>query len=132
MRISDWSSDVCSSDLVGKRVRISIRILRSIAVNVGVSSGIGIAHTRITGIMVPVAIGGQDGVVLSARQLIPVGILPGIIRMEIARGALQCSFERRAAARTRPLKPGEEIRSEERRVGKGGVSTCKLRWGPKP
>src|SRR3546814_7951194 len=59
--------------------------------------------------MVPVAICGQDGVVLPTRQLIPVGILPGVIRLEIARGALQCPFERRVAARTRTLQPGVEI-----------------------
>src|SRR3546814_14379076 len=84
-------------------------MLRSIAVNVCVSGGICIAHIRITGIMVPVAICGQDGVVLPTRQLIPVGILPGVIRLEIARGALQCPFERRVAARPRTLSPGVEI-----------------------
>src|SRR3546814_17991163 len=83
MRISDWSSDVCSSDL-GPRRR----------------------HRRRTGPVArhrrgPGAVGRDD-----ARR-----------RLTVVSGC--------AALRPRP-------RSEERRVGKEWVSTCRSRWSPYP
>src|SRR3546814_19087687 len=78
MRISDWSSDVCSSYLV------------EIA---------------------------QPALELFSRFLAGFG---GDRRLD-ARDFLA---EQAEAAR------GDEIRSEERRVGKEGVSTCRFRWWP--
>src|SRR3546814_15522868 len=71
MRISDWSSDVCSSDLYAKAREIAERIAR--AAPLGVQA------------------------VLKATRLAAVE---------------------------------GEGRSEERRVGKEGVSTCRSRWSP--
>src|SRR3546814_12830768 len=79
MRISDWSSDVCSSDLPPCR--------RSKA---------------------------------SAARLDP-------LRGGRQTRCMTCSFFRRAAASLSPLLL---IRSEERRVGKECVSTCRFRWSP--
>src|SRR3546814_8144848 len=81
MRISDWSSDVCSSDL-GEE---------------------GAERTRV---------GDREGAVgdVVRRELLP----PGSGR-QVA--DLTCD-------RSHPL------RSEERRVGKECVSTCRSRWSP--
>src|SRR3546814_6815673 len=68
-RISDWSSDVCSSDLVGRHLRLRHYVAR--VVQVGAMPVIGVARAD----------------------------------------------------------PGQ-VRSEERRVGKEGVSTCRSRWSP--
>src|SRR3546814_10576451 len=86
MRISDWSSDVCSSDLVciGRPGRGSIAI--------GFSCG----KRRLRMLdWVVVAIVGRDGRLLCRSK----GLLGG-------------------------------RRSEERRVGKECVSTCRSRWSP--
>src|SRR3546814_19202897 len=79
MRISDWSSDVCSSDLQGLFGR-----------------------------------DGFDAIVYSRR-------------IEFDLGAVGPSV----AGPTRPDQlVGLEDRSEERRVGKECVSTCRSRWSP--
>src|SRR3546814_1038638 len=85
MRISDWSSDVCSSDLIGQ-----IRF-------------------------VPFADVGGD-LRRAALDLEPAGKDAGT----------------RAARVDRPVhRGGDRIqRSEERRVGKECVSTCRSRWSP--
>src|SRR3546814_20733256 len=84
MRISDWSSDVCSSDLVAA--------LRAAALDQF----------------------GQRGVVqvLDDRRLQAFAALAGVIDLDV-RQAL-----------------GAVDRSEERRVGKECVSTCRSRWSP--
>src|SRR3546814_17992970 len=85
MRISDWSSDVCSSDLQPQRRR-----RRSLSVASQCLSGRPRRRNRTA---------------------------------EGGRGA--------GADRTRlPDRRGAETRSEERRVGKECVSTCRSRWSP--
>src|SRR3546814_10750823 len=92
MRISDWSSDVCSSDLgveaFGRQVVVVLD---------------GVWHLRNTGY----ATGGPE---LDqhdfAAQVLHSGFLAG------ERGE------------------GDVGRSEERRVGKECVSTCRSRWSP--
>src|SRR3546814_13762957 len=103
MRISDWSSDVCSSDLA------------------------------------PV----EERVAAAARRLAAPGILPACDRAHAARieGAEDRGDDR--PRRTQrpiggvavPVEPRigtAEDRSEERRVGKECVSTCRYRWSPYP
>src|SRR3546814_12577151 len=93
MRISDWSSDVCSSDLEERRC--------------AGGAGRTVRHAR------------------SARAY-PVRQWPGIYRDG---GAGMAGEGRREDALHRPrLAMGEWIRSEERRVGKECVSTCRSRW----
>src|SRR3546814_4204143 len=75
MRISDWSSDVCSSDL---------RLLEARPV-------------------VEVSLG---DFVLSGGEIAAYALIDAVVR----------------------LLPG--VRSEERRVGKECVSTCRSRWSP--
>src|SRR3546814_15924705 len=97
MRISDWSSDVCSSDLQpqgaeGQQVRITgagahqidfTRCIRRLTCN------------------------------LFTQQALGLGALPGQLPVS-----------------DRPLEHLFPERSEERRVGKECVSTCRSRWSP--
>src|SRR3546814_19775043 len=78
MRISDWSSDVCSSDLVRRLARLPIRLAPR--------------HVRDRG------------------DLLRLG------------AALRAGRQGRD--------PAPQVRSEERRVGKECVSTCRSRWSP--
>src|SRR3546814_20467464 len=101
MRISDWSSDVCSSDLghFGKEVVTCNRTSFGQPVGYALSSGTG-------------------GIIERQREREGVcghgaspGLTPGI-------------SARSSAGRLPPLS------SDERRVGKECVSTCRFRWSP--
>src|SRR3546814_6255381 len=83
LRISDWSSDVCSSDLN--------------------------LFNQLIGGSVPV---GQKGSLAACQRA------PGRARQH----SDQASSAQRNGARN--------ARSEERRVGKEGVRTCRTRWSP--
>src|SRR3546814_12478608 len=89
MRISDWSSDVCSSDLA----KADDHPLRRRAQK-----------------------GFERGQILHDGQLQVVGF-------ELNFG--MCGLERQ-------IRPPQQVivRSEERRVGKECVSTCRSRWSP--
>src|SRR3546814_7328329 len=77
MRISDWSSDVCSSDLWQRELPVS-----------------------------------------------PMG-------SSERRDGFHAHFRHDGASRQPPSRmPGRPARSEERRVGKECVSTCRSRWSP--
>src|SRR3546814_20306321 len=100
MRISDWSSDVCSSDLgFGYRGQQPLRLRRAGGETVPPAGH----HYRAMW-QGPAQVGVQD------RDL-------GAVRADAA-------FELRLG---RLL---QHHRSEERRVGKEGVSTCRSRWTP--
>src|SRR3546814_13572799 len=95
MRISDWSSDVCSSDLTD----------RSAA-----------AHRRQW----------LRGARRRGGLLVDIGL---------RRRIRQCDGGRRRVAPGQRGRSGRgrhfvADRSEERRVGKEGVSTCRFRWSP--
>src|SRR3546814_9515518 len=84
MRISDWSSDVCSSDLgVAFLVAVEARVLRPFGMA---------EHRRDLG---------EQAVVGPGNDEVAVGAFIGLVG-----------------------------RSEERRVGKECVSTCRSRWSP--
>src|SRR3546814_11588162 len=108
MRISDWSSDVCSSDL-----------------HRGIPFYGGDSMTRKT----PVAAG--------KRATLPAGyagIHGGIVELlDAARQAAARSVNALMTASYweigRRIVEAEQ-RSEERRVGKGCVSKCRSRWSP--
>src|SRR3546814_13500835 len=95
MRISDWSSDVCSSDLLTLDSKGS-RIFRDVTRN------------NINKRMAIVLFEQGHGDVVTAP----------VIRSEIPGGQVQISGSMTSQ------------RSEERRVGKGCVSTCRYRWSP--
>src|SRR3546814_5535820 len=97
MRISDWSSDVCSSDLVGVDQH-------------------------------------PPGLVEGADQVLAVPrVDPGLAAdrtVDLRQQRRRDLHEVEAAERHRRRDSGEIARSEERRVGKECVSTCRSRWSP--
>src|SRR3546814_9301872 len=103
MRISDWSSDVCSSDLLHvlryKRDGLDALIDAINATGYGLTFGV---HTRLDETVARVTERIQAGNVYVNRNI--VGAVVGV----------------------QPF--GGEGRSEERRVGKECVSTCRSRW----
>src|SRR3546814_16480809 len=114
MRISDWSSDVCSSDLTLKIDRSFVSDVAHLSDDAAIVAAI-VSLGRNLGIKV-VAEGvetPEQAMTLRAQGC------------EYGQGYLFC----------RPT-PSEEIpallRSEERRVGKECVSTCRSRWWPDP
>src|SRR3546814_4305564 len=84
MRISDWSSDVCSSDLA----------------------------------QLIDAFGGENGEWFSASAAKTIG------------EGLPVRGRNDGTRIDNAVKAGQEIREEERRVGKECVSTCRSRWSP--
>src|SRR3546814_15067711 len=103
MRISDWSSDVCSSDLMG------MRDVRALA-------------------LIPAA-----GSLLCAASYVVMFTLPGAATslgiFAIASFFSGLWYGPGTLAMQRLAGPDAK-RSEERRVGKECVSTCRSRWSP--
>src|SRR3546814_19307888 len=99
MRISDWSSDVCSSDLIQQLVASAVEGLTPSHVAIVDERGVLLASGM-----------GDDGQSMISSTI----------------------DERRMNYEQRLRKHVEEIvsRSEERRVGKECVSTCRSRWSP--
>src|SRR3546814_8651298 len=106
MRISDWSSDVCSSDLAqpDHDRGLVFRTLAASALRRGM-----------------VAFRGRHGSLPEAAHPTVEGSRPGA-RRHVAH----------AAVAARPGLGPDESRSDERRVGKEGVSTGRSRWSPVP
>src|SRR3546814_1089730 len=92
MRISDWSSDVCSSDLQCQRRQCLRFVQHHFA-----------PHVRLSP---------------STVQMLPPSLAAGV------------SVVRRPTAERRSRWRPPADRSEERRVGKECVSTCRSRWSP--
>src|SRR3546814_16294804 len=112
MRISDWSSDLCSSDLLADFGRHFVACLSKIAC----------LHLVRLGYGDPVA----DGGLIQHFHDVAVHILDAMTGINEEESA----FEH--------LPPAQIIihqkapRSEERRVGKECVGTCRSRWSPYP
>src|SRR3546814_15945424 len=104
MRISDWSSDVCSSDLHPKVRRWLDR------------------HTRFVFHFVPTSCSWLNAVEGFFAKLSKRRLKRGIFRSLVD---LQAAINRFVAEHNTDPK-----RSEERRVGKECVSTCRSRWSP--
>src|SRR3546814_19767433 len=127
MRISDWSSDVCSSDLVVRADREAVKVFKEFVGEHGVARQLA-HHDDLQAIVAALeTVGGEDLVDL-ARLIhrahernhdLDVG-QTHFFAYVFERLALE--FE----ARTERL--GNVARSEERRVGKEGVSTWRYRW----
>src|SRR3546814_4990704 len=98
MRISDWSSDVCSSDLCNGRVTPPGP---SLVDRMDMKTRAGIA---VAGVLAAVLVGTSAGTAEAAT--------------------LRGKALKVAAAQK------NDRRSEERRVGKECVSTCRSRWSP--
>src|SRR3546814_12012276 len=101
MRISDWSSDVCSSDLAAELPGLIRQVYGTLA---------GIDGTAAASIAGP------------AEKLQPA--VP--IKKSVTPEFIICLED---GQKLKMLKR-HLMRSEERRVGKGSVSTCRSRWSP--
>src|SRR3546814_11252566 len=123
MRISDWSSDVCSSDLAGKdlHLRVLVQRLRYGAQGPGFQQVVGIHDTD------DLVASGSDSTV--HRHVDSRTRLMYQLDMRILRNNVQCSVVR-PAIYAAVLQRLHIARSEERRVGKECVSTCRSRWSP--
>src|SRR3546814_19621028 len=97
MRISDWSSDVCSSDLPDRQRA---------------------ARRRGGNRPIPIFVVAGDRVVEPERAV-------GVADMPLER-----DWRRRDAEFGLAVEIEIIVRSEERRVGKECVSTCRSRWSP--
>src|SRR3546814_12567170 len=127
MRISDWSSDVCSSDLLGllagaDRVegclfgngeRTGNTCLVTVALNM---------YTQ--GVDPELDFSNIDEVI---RVVESCNQLPVHPRHPYGRELVYTAF---SGSHPDALTKGFAARSEERRVGKGCVSTCRSRWSP--
>src|SRR3546814_12839214 len=101
MRISDWSSDVCSSDLPGGSAELAhpLEVLGHAAGAVGILVAILLVALR-----------------LRDHDARPVGL--EFVRQQLGEAGPDALAHLGA------------MRSEERRVGKECVSTCRYRWSP--
>src|SRR3546814_18646219 len=104
MRISDWSSDVCSSDLLEREHAAEAGLLASRQLVLRMRHQARIEHT------------------LDRRLFTePFGQTMRVLAMRL--------HAHRKRFQTFQKYPGIE-RSEERRVGKECVHTCRFRWSP--
>src|SRR3546814_19566600 len=111
MRISDWSSDVCSSDLIGiaRLDRVEQRLVRQVGIALG---GL---EPRIE----PVS---RDARAVTMAELAEhLGKLVRIFHLA-ERRQIECG--------DRLLLELPDASSEERRAGKEGVRTVRTRWSP--
>src|SRR3546814_20789448 len=106
MRISDWSSDVCSSDLVAKPITIDIK------------------STATTGRDFTVQLSSPVGAILSTSSAtVSIGNYFSFVEGDTSGAAISDDGY--------PLTPvGGGASSEERRVGKEWDRTCSTRWSP--
>src|SRR3546814_15511246 len=116
MRISDWSSDVCSSDLDVRGDNVT-PVPGGNRFDVAVRDRSGASRT-ITGLMLPMP--GRHNV---QNALAAVAVA---IELGIDDGSIRDGFARFGGVKRRFTK----VRPDARRVGKEGVSTCRSRWAP--
>src|SRR3546814_18550123 len=108
MRISDWSSDVCSSDL-----------------HLTLDNYTGLPHVAL--LPRTRAVPAVDRVLTELGRSRNVAVqVPHFLSMPllIQQSNLLCTLPRRMA------RVYADVRSAERRVGKECVSTCRSRWSP--
>src|SRR3546814_13785673 len=114
MRISDWSSDVCSSDLDDDGGRHAADAGAQPAVLAGAGSRLGAGGPP----------GGASGQLGPWRKAIARRM---VFRQRI-RDILPCTALPPLPPKAPPVPAGS--RPEERRVGQEGVSRCRPRWSP--
>src|SRR3546814_19898295 len=119
MRISDWSSDVCSSDLAFAESRV-----RSLY-----AAGKPLARIRQTlavkGVSKPDIEAALERLRDEAET--PISDLPAAVAFARRR---KLGPYRADPTQRREMRQKDLGRSEERRVGKECVSTCRSRWAP--
>src|SRR3546814_16022835 len=124
MRISDWSSDVCSSDLPSSQLALSSVSRTTPSIEIPSSR---IAEPRLNGWLKSSSRQSTSSIrrarADTGDRACPTGLA--------GRGRESGSRVRRCHRRSSRSGSGNNSRStEERRVGKEGVSTCRSRWSP--
>src|SRR3546814_16894910 len=126
MRISDWSSDVCSSDLGSSMKSLTDKT----ALVTGGGSGIGrslvLALAR-AGARIVVADIMLDNARAVADHVEKSGGRAIAVHCDVCDAVSLKALTRASDAAFGPV---SLLRSEERRGGKGGVSTCRDGWAP--
>src|SRR3546814_11345022 len=108
MRISDWSSDVCSSDLAVDQHRAHAGIARRIEF---------LDH-----------VGQEQHVARFAAERTGDAAVAAGLALVADRCIEECVEQRQQVAGVGVAE--QQPRSEERRVGRECVSTCRYRWSP--
>src|SRR3546814_16441462 len=125
MRISDWSSDVCSSDLEGQEHLVVFAEIfgddREAPLDIVEDAAVMLADAARRS-------AGARGVDDAGKILAPErrGCLRGLFDI----GRMAIDQRPQIAKHHIGLLADAERRSEERRVGKECVSTCRYRWWP--
>src|SRR3546814_15988913 len=101
MRISDWSSDVCSSDLVHRG-----HVDTTAQTHGGIEQHAAQGVEEVVPASLQEAVDGRPDIAQIAEYVVNTGLRRIGHKLVVA------------------------YRSEERRVGKGCVSTCRSRWSP--
>src|SRR3546814_13935260 len=122
MRISDWSSDVCSSDLTTVE-RGNIRVAISATGTLSAISTVTVG-SQVSGQVTDVLVDFNDKVV---RDQVIARIDPSTFEAQINQGNAQVASAR---ASLKQAQAALANRSEERRVGKECVGPCRSWWSP--
>src|SRR3546814_16874905 len=120
MRISDWSSDVCSSDLLGRQV-----FLEAWDLAIGPLAGLGVRDD-----LKSIVRASQFGLFDRAGPEVLTRRQDSVSGVSHAFAQIAASHHPRAYRQERVPAIFFGDRSEERRVGKECVSTCRSRWSP--
>src|SRR3546814_12601298 len=115
MRISDWSSDVCSSDLRDHRIRRD-----AVALRLGTGSRTGGAAMPANLNERPIGPGESRLKLITFDRIEARTTCNALIKGLLDNGTMSVVFGESNCGK----------RSEERRVGKECVSTCRSRWSP--
>src|SRR3546814_14791763 len=132
MRISDWSSDVCSSDLVDSSV-LAFEIASRAAFREGIPKAgpVLLEPMMKVEVVTPEEYMGDIIGDLNSRRGSVLGMdSRGNAQVINAMVPLANMFG--YVNTLRSMSQGRAQRSEERRVGKEGVSTCRSWWSPDP
>src|SRR3546814_12135103 len=114
MRISDWSSDVCSSDLFYAQQGFSEAL----------ALGVRAEYFKRKDVMEGgVTVEGASTIGLTLSANIKAGPLTLIPEFRLDQASEQVFYKS-------DLSPMKNARSEERRVGKECVSSCRFGWEP--
>src|SRR3546814_19100638 len=130
MRISDWSSDVCSSDLTTTFTETPGSLKRekrpTLLIHPAAAADLGIADGQ------RVRLGNRQGS-LVIRAAFFDGLQPDVVVVESI-WPNRAFEEGRGINLLTSADPGRPAggRSEERRGGNGCVRTCRSRWSPFP
>src|SRR3546814_17334762 len=121
MRISDWSSDVCSSDLTGTHCVLWRPQISPCGVELG--GDVGEGADPLVGLERalehPLALDDERRHRVDAHAVSRLSLAADVLRPVVGRAQLTGAG---------PIESPALGRSEERRVGKEGVSTCRSQW----